>query len=216
MTTMPEQDNTPQLPNPQTAEAWWRTQSATMALLKHAYKKIDDAEAELAKREERIQTLEKMALTDELTGLYNRRGFMSEFERDMNRMKRQNEQGGLFVLFDLNKFKPINDTYGHIAGDKCLQLVGRTLLKLIRNTDLAARFGGDEFALFLSATTPEHGADKAVFVRETLCSLVQPWKNTDISIKAGMGTAYCPVGTPFEQVYEAADQALYADKGCTA
>jgi len=207
------QDNSQQPPNPQTAEAWWRTQSATMALLKHAYKKIGDAEAELARREERIQTLEKMALTDEMTGLYNRRGFMIEFERDMNRMKRQSEQGGLFILFDLNKFKDINDTYGHIAGDKCLQLVGRTLLKLIRNTDMAARFGGDEFALFLSSTTPEHGADKAIFVRETLCSLIQPWKNTDIHVKTGMGTAYCNVGTPFEQVYEAADKALYADKG---
>ncbi|TNE27591.1 MAG: GGDEF domain-containing protein [Alphaproteobacteria bacterium] len=214
MADMLAQDNSQQPPNPQTAEAWWRTQSATMALLKHAYKKIGDAEAELARREERIQTLEKMALTDEMTGLYNRRGFMSEFDRDMNRMKRQNEQGGLFVLFDLNKFKYINDTHGHIAGDKCLQLVGRTLLKLIRNTDMAARFGGDEFALFLSSTTPEHGADKAVFVRETLCSLVQPWKNTDIPIKTGMGTAYCAIGTPFEQVYEAADKALYADKTC--
>lgn len=59
MTDMLAQDNTQQPPNPQTAEAWWRTQSATMSLLKHAYKKIGDAEAELARREERIQTLEK-------------------------------------------------------------------------------------------------------------------------------------------------------------
>lgn len=215
MTNMPAQDNSPQPPNPQTAEAWWRTQSATMALLKHAYKKIGDAEAELARREERIQTLEKMALTDELTGLYNRRGFMAEFERDMNRMQRQNEQGGLFILFDLNKFKPINDTYGHVAGDKCLQLVGRTLLKLIRNTDTAARFGGDEFALFLSSTSPEHGFDKAVYVRDSLSALVQNWKNVKIPIHTSMGTAYCNVGAPFEQVYEAADKALYADKGLT-
>lgn len=141
--------------NRKSTESWWRTQSATMALLKHAYQKIDDAELELARQEERIQTLEKLASTDELTGLYNRRGFVSEFERDMSRMKRHEEEGGLLILFDLNKFKEINDTHGHLAGDKCLQLVGRTLMKMIRNTDTAARLGGDEFVMFFVQHLPQ-------------------------------------------------------------
>ncbi|TVQ83761.1 MAG: GGDEF domain-containing protein [Micavibrio sp.] len=194
------------------SETWWRTQSATMALLKHAYRKIGDAEAELARREARIRTLEKLALTDELTGLYNRRGFLAEFRRDMKRMQRLGEEGGLLILLDLNKFKQINDCHGHLAGDKALQLISRTLLKLIRDTDTVARLGGDEFVLFLSNTAENDGQEKAIQIRETLNSLFLKSQGRKIPLETSMGIAYCKTGTDFETVYDLADAALYADK----
>lgn len=198
--------------NRKSTDSWWRTQSATMALLKHAYQKIDDAEEELARQEERIQKLEKLASTDELTGLYNRRGFTTEFERDMNRMKRHGSEGGLFILFDLNKFKEINDTHGHLAGDKCLQLVGRTLLKLIRNTDTTARLGGDEFVLFLPDISPDKAYKTAEKIRKALNALSLQWKGHNIQIQTSMGVKYCTTDTDFDDVYDDADASLYADK----
>ncbi len=199
--------------NGQKTETWWRTQSATMALLKHAYKKIDDAEEEIATQENRIKALEKLASTDELTGLYNRRGFLMEFERNITRMKRHdNSLGSLFILLDLNKFKQINDTYGHMVGDKCLQLVSNTIMGVIRSSDTASRFGGDEFALLLSEINQEDAIKKANIIHEKINNLSLKLQDKTIEIKTSMGFGYCNADTSFADVYCTSDVALYSDK----
>lgn len=187
--------------------------SKTIELLQQAYQRIEEVEEEKRRQQDRIEQLEKLASTDELTGLYNRRGFVMEFERDLARMKRNpNIPGGLFILFDLNKFKPINDTYGHMTGDKALQLVSRTLLKIIRNSDTAARLGGDEFVLFLAETDKEASIAKAKFIKDTIDNLTVVSGNHKIPLKTSMGFAYCCTDTSFEKAYDIADKELYKDK----
>ncbi len=187
--------------------------SDTATLLELAYKRISEVEAEKQEQQNRIEQLEKLASTDELTGLYNRRGFITEFNRDMARLKRNpNIEGGLFILFDLNKFKQINDVYGHLTGDKALQLVGRTLLKIIRNSDTAARLGGDEFVLYLAETDKENAIKKAKAIRDTIDSLTVISSGHRIPIKTSMGFAYCTANNKFEDIYDIADKNLYQDK----
>ena len=97
------------------------------------------------------EQLSKLAVTDGLTGLLNRRGFDSQLEDEIWRARRFSQSLGL-VIFDLDKFKHVNDTYGHAQGDLVLQLFAQTLLNCSRRVDKVARFGGEEFALLLPAT----------------------------------------------------------------
>ena len=153
-TPLPSEPETPEALR-KSADGWWRTQSATMALLKHAYGQIGASEKRIAEQDRRIRELEDLAATDPLTGLMNRRGFEKFFELEQARIRRGHSPGALFVLIDLDRFKPINDTYGHLAGDECLKLVSAKLLQSIRMLDGAARLGGDEFTLLLTQLDPD-------------------------------------------------------------
>jgi len=98
--------------------------------------------------EAELQALE-LATVDELTGIYNRRGFFSMAERTVSLCQRQQLPLSL-VFLDLNEFKPINDRFGHAEGDKALKLFARLLRQVCRQSDIAARMGGDEFVLLLA------------------------------------------------------------------
>jgi len=194
------------------ADGWWRTQSATMALLKHAYGLIGASEKRIAEQDRRIRQLEDLASTDPLTGLMNRRGFEKFFEMEQARIRRKHSPGALFVLIDLDQFKPINDTYGHLAGDACLQLLSKTLLQSIRMLDGAARLGGDEFTLLLTQLDP----DKALFHLEKIKALLEKipleWHGEKIDFSASVGAALVTADISYTDVYESADKNLYADK----
>jgi diguanylate cyclase (GGDEF)-like protein len=97
------------------------------------------------------EELSKLAVTDVLTGLSNRRGFAAQFDDELWRARRFGHSIG-FVLFDLDRFKSVNDTYGHPQGDVVLQKFAEVLLKSSRRVDKVGRFGGEEFALLLPAT----------------------------------------------------------------
>lgn len=99
------------------------------------------------------EQLSKLAITDALTGLYNRRGFDVQMEDELHRARRFRQPLGLAV-FDLDRFKSVNDTYGHTQGDLVLQAFAETLLNLSRRVDKVARFGGEEFAVLLPNTDP--------------------------------------------------------------
>jgi diguanylate cyclase (GGDEF)-like protein len=187
-------------------------QETTLALLKHAYDQIERAEKLIDGYEVRVKQLEELAATDPLTGLMNRRGFEKFFEHEQARIRRHHSPGALFVLVDLDKFKPLNDLHGHQAGDACLQLVARTLVSSVRIVDGAARFGGDEFALLLTQTDPEKALVRVRKVTEILNSLTLEWEGKTISIGASLGSAPVLAETPYAEAYQAADHALYADK----
>ncbi|MCR9221729.1 MAG: diguanylate cyclase [Alphaproteobacteria bacterium] len=99
--------------------------------------------------------LERLSRTDDLTGLSNRRAFLEELTLSVQRCRRRNDVGALLYL-DLDNFKPINDRFGHEAGDRVLRALGQRLRDSIRGYDLTARLGGDEFAIWLE------GADRAI------------------------------------------------------
>lgn len=194
------------------AESWWRTQSATMALLKHAYHVIDDVEQRLAEQEKRIRMLENIAASDPMTGLLNRRGFEDFFQRDLSHLHRQNSDGSLLVLIDLDQFKPINDTYGHQAGDACLKMVADVLMKSVRKTDAVARFGGDEFALLLTHTNAEKACKKLAQLKKSLNKLFLDWEGKKLHFGASMGEVFVTGADSYDDCYRQADKSLYADK----
>ncbi len=194
------------------ADGWWRTQSATMALLRHAYSLVDASEQRIAAQDKRIRELEDLAATDPLTDLMNRRGFEKFFEMEQARIRRQHSPGALFILIDLDLFKPINDTYGHLAGDACLKLISEKLLQSIRMLDGAARLGGDEFVLLLTQLDPEKVPIYMEKFRYMLDEMSLEWQGQKINFGASIGTALVTADNTYNDVYDTADADLYASK----
>ncbi|TMB44456.1 MAG: diguanylate cyclase [Deltaproteobacteria bacterium] len=159
-------------------------------------------------------TLEQMVVSDPLTGLYNRRFLMDRLLQEMQRSDRHGEPLA-FAMIDLDGFKTINDLYGHVLGDKVLRAVGNAISRSIRVSDLAARYGGDEFAVILPQTPPEG----AMRVCERLLRAISEAGFQDDSgkvcrVTASLGLAYYPaddVETP-EDLVHSADGALYGAK----
>ena len=186
--------------------------SATLALLKQAHNMIEQAEDTIFAQEQRIRQLEKVATTDELTGMLNRRGFYDAFTGELERCNRGLIKGGLLVLIDLDNFKAINDTYGHLAGDAALRLVGRTLKNEIRAMDAAARLGGDEFVLLLSHTTKSDAASRAQNIGWKLNNLSLAWYGEEIPVRASLGLKAFVAGDTADMIFNAADAGLYQQK----
>jgi diguanylate cyclase (GGDEF)-like protein len=104
---------------------------------------------DISERKRLADTLQDLADSDPLTSLWNRRRFEEELERQIGRRRRYGDETALLVI-DLNRFKPVNDTYGHGVGDELLKAVATALSNRIRSTDSIARLGGDEFVVMLT------------------------------------------------------------------
>ncbi len=189
-----------------------RCMSATVALLKYAHMMIERAEDTIRAQESRISKLEALATTDDLTGLRNRRGFFDIFMQELDRCERGLSRGGLLVLIDLDNFKAINDTAGHMAGDACLRLVARTLENEIRTMDVAARLGGDEFVILLSNTCKEEAAGRAQALAWQLNHLSLAWYGEEIPVRASLGLRAYKAGDEPGRIFNDADIALYGNK----
>ncbi len=153
--------------------------------------------------------VEEKARIDELTGLLNRRSLDEAIE---NEIVRHSRYGGVFSLaiIDLDSFKPFNDTYGHLAGDKLLRQVGRVIKGAVRGSDLAFRYGGDEFAILMPQTTLDAANHVAQRVRERIAK-----KSGDGSarITASIGLSSWPAdGISQNAIIAAADVTLYRAK----
>ncbi|MBU6235431.1 MAG: GGDEF domain-containing protein [Alphaproteobacteria bacterium] len=187
---------------------------ATIALdmLRESNSALDEAHRQLATQRTRIEHLEALATTDELTGLVNRRGFVEAFDRELDRTTRGLTKGGLLLMIDLDNFKIINDTHGHAAGDAALRLVAETLKATIRRMDLAARLGGDEFVLLFSNADVMAAVDRAQQLAMRLNSLSLRWKGEKISIRASIGMRAYAGGDTVDGVLHSADSSMYAVK----
>jgi len=159
-------------------------------------------------------TLEQMVVSDPLTGLHNRRYLMDRMLQEMQRSDRHGEPLAL-AMIDLDAFKPINDQFGHVLGDKVLRAVGSAITKSVRVSDIAARYGGDEFAVILPQT-PAEGAMRVCerLLRNISEIVLQDETGRTFRITASLGLAYYPaddVETP-EDLVHSADGALYGAK----
>jgi len=168
---------------------------------------------------ERIIDLEErilgLARIDYLTGLLNRRAFMERLEMEINRSQRE-KTGLSIVIVDLDYFKTINDTYGHLAGDRVLQNVARCLQRSCRRYDFAGRYGGEEFILGFPGVGHEFIQNIANRVVEEIsrCVTDLPHRGQRIAVTASLGAACLedyPTGDP-DQLISAADDALYLAK----
>lgn len=195
-----------------TRDGWDRKMSVTLGYLKDAQTRLDEAEAHIAALQNRIETLEALTTTDDLTGISNRRGFHQAFLAELERCRRGASKGGLLVMIDLDNFKPVNDRFGHPAGDAVLKLVGRTLVDEIRRTDIAARIGGDEFVLLLTNTTSDEATARAQTIAWQLNNLSLAWDGHIIPVQASIGLKPFGANDRPEAIISSADDTLYASK----
>jgi diguanylate cyclase (GGDEF)-like protein len=156
-----------------------------------------------------LDTCEEAAFTDHLTGLANRRRFERQLEREVARTIRYGHPFCLLML-DIDHFKNVNDTYGHKAGDEAIRRIAKTLQEGIRGIDLAARIGGEEFALILTETNLAVGAEVAERLRVAIKAVAIPSAG---SMTASFGVAQSPISAKTaHDLLACADAALYEAK----
>jgi diguanylate cyclase (GGDEF)-like protein len=156
--------------------------------------------------------VERQALVDSLTGLANRRSLEETLRVELARAARFHEPVTI-VLADLDDFKRINDTYGHAAGDEVLKAFASALRSTVRESDVAGRWGGEEFALVLTGTDADGGARLADRARRTIEEREVQMPNGDfVTVTASFGVASFPEAAELGEVLAAADSALYAAK----
>jgi diguanylate cyclase (GGDEF)-like protein len=149
------------------------------------------------------------ALRDSLTGAFNRRYFELQFEREFKLAERQNQNFAI-IMVDIDKFKKINDTYGHQIGDKVLRHIANALNKELRAFDTVMRYGGEEFAVILSQV----GLEESFVVAERLRQALETLEIQEVKkVTASFGVAVYPeCGKTMDSLLTAADQALYEAK----
>jgi len=156
-----------------------------------------------------LDVCEEAAFTDHLTGLANRRRFERQLEREVNRTLRLGHAFSLLML-DIDKFKELNDTFGHDAGDEAIRLIGKVLREGTRGIDLAARIGGEEFAILLVETELSRGLEVAERLRIAIKEMSIPSAG---HITASFGVAECPsCAQTSVDILKAADSLLYEAK----
>ena len=159
------------------------------------------------------QQLVFLAEHDALTGARNRRHFEREVSNQVGRSRRYGEQAVVLIV-DINGFKPINDIYGHAAGDRALKAIAGALRQRLRETDVVARMGGDEFALLLPYADVQQGAVIVADLRRVIseCS-IEVGDHPELHLSASIGLAQIDKDTVSDEaVFAAADKAMYADK----
>jgi diguanylate cyclase (GGDEF)-like protein len=158
---------------------------------------------------DRERKLDIASRTDALTGVTNRRHFMETFERELKRAQRYKIPLSV-VLIDVDHFKKVNDTYGHLVGDEVLRAVARALEKELREHDVLARYGGEEFAILLPNTGSEGAIALANRCRETIAQTAVK----DVQVTASFGAATYPdtQAHRIEDLVGSADAALYQSK----
>jgi diguanylate cyclase (GGDEF)-like protein len=169
-------------------------------------------QARTAELREANEQLQKWALTDPLTGVLNRRALFDVLRREMERHRRHGHQLAV-IMFDIDHFKAVNDTYGHAVGDSVLQHVAQVAAKEIRGTDTLARYGGEEFVLIAPETDKLQAVQLSNRVREALRVGALPMNQGELRITASFGVALMRAqdAAP-EEVLQRADEALYAAK----
>lgn len=158
------------------------------------------------------EKLEKLATTDALTGALNRRSFTERGQAETERAHRYARPLSLMMV-DADHFKKINDRWGHGTGDAVLIGLSKILQRSVRQTDLVARMGGEEFAILLPETPPEQALSIAERLKDTVFSTVMTTcEQHDIRVTVSVGVATLQEGETLDDLLARADQACYASK----
>ena len=158
------------------------------------------------------EKLRRLSTTDELTQAHNRRYFMEMAAIALAGAKRYGDSFSI-IIFDIDDFKKINDTYGHVAGDKVLRALSEICMTTIRDTDIFARYGGEEFAFLVSRCSPTNVLQFAERIRIKLAEARVPLDQTDIQFTVSIGAGTFDSTTPdLDTLLMHADAALYTAK----
>ncbi len=159
------------------------------------------------------ERLERLAITDGLTGLYNHRHFRENLQQEFERASRYKLPLSC-LIFDVDNFKTLNDTYGHLVGDKVLKEIATRTLKCVRKSDLVARYGGEEFVVIMPQTGPDGAAVEAERIRAIIDDTPFPEVPDEhpVSVSGGVSVLDHENMLNAEDLLRAADQALYEAK----
>jgi diguanylate cyclase (GGDEF)-like protein len=156
--------------------------------------------------------LEEMAIRDGLTSLYSHRHFYDRLDVEFSRAVRHHEPLSL-IFFDIDDFKRINDSYGHLLGDEVLRQIGRCIKQVVRESDIPARYGGEEFAVLLPNT--ESGGAREMARRLGATIREQRHESLpEVTVTVSMGVSTFSSGNPttYTQLVQLADAAMYKAK----
>jgi diguanylate cyclase (GGDEF)-like protein len=166
---------------------------------------------QLARAQARIDELQASADTDFLLDIPNRRGFERELNRSIAYIKRYHASGALIVL-DVDRLKPINDAFGHAAGDQVLKAIVGTLLEQVRSSDVIGRLGGDEFALLLWNLSETDARAKAALLEQAVDRLSFEFGGQVVSAGVSAGVTLLGPQAEAGRALEEADRAMYLRK----
>jgi diguanylate cyclase (GGDEF)-like protein len=167
--------------------------------------------AELSRALALIGELRETAETDFLLGIRNRRGFERDLARAIAYIKRYHATAALIVL-DVDRLKPVNDTFGHAAGDDVLKAIAAVLTTQVRSSDVVARLGGDEFAILLWNLTETDARAKAALMEQEIDRLSFVFCDRIVTAGASAGVAMLDAHAEIGKALEAADSAMYLRK----
>jgi diguanylate cyclase (GGDEF)-like protein len=187
------------------------SKAPSRALVMRLTAEVDRLAAQLEQWRARVNDLEALIEVDPLTSLLNRRGFERELKRALAYVRRYGASAALLFL-DLDSFKPINDRYGHAAGDATLAAVAATLTRHVRASDVVARFGGDEFAVLLWNVSAAAAAAKAAALESLIASNVVRWGFAALQVGASAGVALIGPADTAAELLARADAAMYQRK----
>jgi diguanylate cyclase (GGDEF)-like protein len=172
---------------------------------------VAQAEQRLVALQARIEYLEGLSVTDELTGLLNRRGFLAQLERGIASARRGGPHGALMIC-DLDDFKAINDRHGHLVGDDALCQTAELLAQHVRRADTVARLGGDEFAILLIGANLVAARRKAHALAQLIAATAITSGNCQINLRVSFGLAAYTGSESEEELLNRADMAMYGQK----
>ncbi len=162
-------------------------------------------------RAKRSRILRQLTVRDSLTGLLNHTAIEEQLAKEIERAARQGLQVA-FAMIDLDHFKRVNDTYGHLVGDRVLRSLARVLQQRLRKTDIIGRYGGEEFAVILLDTDSTHAARILDTVRENFARIKHRAGYETFTVTFSGGVAMFPQYSSFFELHDAADKALYEAK----
>jgi diguanylate cyclase (GGDEF)-like protein len=180
-----------------------------MKLLRDRIAEADRNAREMSKQAEELKLV---AMKDGLTGLYNRNAFDIRIANALEKA-RETEEPITLILLDVDRFKEINDTFGHVSGDKILEKVGQSLKETFRERDFIVRYGGDEFVVLIERLTEEMALQRVSNFRRNLAKRrFVSHKKGEIAISVSAGIAVARSGDTPESIIDRADKAMYSEK----
>lgn len=193
-----------------------RNEEAREKVLMQRYERMNDRleqmEQESQQMKAHMDAEHLKALTDPLTSLPNRAGYDEQIESEFERWKRYQQQFSI-VICDLDHFKKVNDSFGHLAGDKVLRLIANILSRQSRATDFVARYGGEEFVILMPSTGAHEAAKAVEKIRQSIEESPFNFHGKPVQITMSFGVAEITMDESLDALFERADRALYRAKG---
>jgi diguanylate cyclase len=179
--------------------------------VQHMRARISVLERESRSLQESLREEQRLAMIDALTGIPNRAAYDDRIEQEFKRWKRFSRPVSI-LAWDIDRFKAVNDAYGHKAGDKVLRVIGQHLARNVRDTDFVGRYGGEEFVMLLVGTAAEEARVVADKIRLEVAQLGFHFHDAPVAVTASCGiTEFAGADTP-DTIFDRADRALYKAK----